>query len=233
MRCAGEVGPDCLYRRPRSPSSKTSMIVVRAPWPPTCPEKPQRSCRRDCPDISVVAVRNAIGFRDAWGTLCHIRCPPGRVRWLQEPVAGSAAGGMQPAPMDAGEPGGQAAAELAADRGHRRPGERASLLQAKVVNLEPGDLAVLPAADDRLGDLDGVDAKLGPGVLGQARSSLVRSATNTSSPASRSGWPVSSAYTRLPSGWGTRGSSNAAGATIRMVPASGSPADPGGSSSPR
>jgi heme-degrading monooxygenase HmoA len=43
--------------------------------------------------------------------------------------------------------------------------------------------------------------------LGQVRSSPVRSATNTSSPASRSGWPVSSPYTRLPSGWGTRGCS--------------------------
>jgi hypothetical protein len=47
-----------------------------------------------------------------------------RLRWLEEPLAGSAAaGGMQPAPMDANEPGGQAAAELAADIGHRRPGE--------------------------------------------------------------------------------------------------------------
>ena len=59
-----------------------------------------------------------------------------RVRWLQEPVAGSAAtGGMQPAPVDAGEPGGQAAAELAADIGHRRAGERAGLLEVEVVNL--------------------------------------------------------------------------------------------------
>jgi hypothetical protein len=58
---------------------------------------------------------------------------------------------MQPAPLDASDPGGQAAAELAADRGHRRPGERASLLKAKIVELEPDHLAVLPAADDRLG----------------------------------------------------------------------------------
>jgi hypothetical protein len=30
-----------------------------------------------------------------------------RLRWLEEPVAGlAAAGGMQPAPVDAGEPGG-------------------------------------------------------------------------------------------------------------------------------
>ena len=73
---------------------------------------------------------------------------------------------MQTAPMDATKPGGQAAAELAADVGHRRSGERAGLLEAEVVDLQPGDLAVLPAADDRLGDLVGVDADLGSGVLG-------------------------------------------------------------------
>src|SRR5215211_7505675 len=97
----------------------------------------------------------------------------GRVRYhvpgavLQELVAGSAAaGGMQPAPMGAGEPGGQAAAELAADIGHRWPGERAGLLEAEVVELQPGHLTVLPAADDRLGDLVEVHAELGPSVGG-------------------------------------------------------------------
>ena len=53
---------------------------------------------------------------------------------------------MQPAAMGANKSGGQAAAELAADIGHRRPGERAGLLEVEVVNLEPGDLACLPAA---------------------------------------------------------------------------------------
>jgi len=92
------------------------------------------------------------------------------VQWLGEPVAGlAAAGGMQPAPLDTSQPGGQAAAELAADIGHRRPGERAGLLEAEVVNLQPADLAVMAAADDRLGDLVGVDADLGPGVLGARR----------------------------------------------------------------
>jgi hypothetical protein len=90
------------------------------------------------------------------------------------------------------DPGGQTAAELPADIGHRRPGKGAGLLEAEVVELQPGDLAVLPTADDRLGDLLGVDADLGQVSVGQARSSPVRSATNTSSPASRSGWPVSS-----------------------------------------
>jgi hypothetical protein len=46
---------------------------------------------------------------------------------------------MQPTPMDASKPGGQAAAELAADNGHRRPGERAGLLEAQVVDLQPAD----------------------------------------------------------------------------------------------
>jgi hypothetical protein len=103
-------------------------------------------------------------------TDCPRPVPAQRVQWLGEPVAGlAAAGGMQPAPVDATNPGGQAAAELAADIGHRRPGERAGLLEAEVVNLQPADLAVLPAADDRLGDLVGVDADLGPGVLGARR----------------------------------------------------------------
>jgi hypothetical protein len=64
------------------------------------------------------------------------------------------------------KPGGQAAAELVADPGHRRPGKRADLLKAEVVDLQPGYLAVLPAANDRLGDLVGVDADLLPAVLG-------------------------------------------------------------------
>jgi hypothetical protein len=99
---------------------------------------------------------------------------------------------MHPASVKVSEPGCQAAAELAADIGHRRPGERASLLEANVVNLEPGNVPVPPAVNDRLGDLDGVDAELSPGVFKPGAQLPVRSATNTSSPASRSGWPVSS-----------------------------------------
>jgi hypothetical protein len=99
---------------------------------------------------------------------------------------------MQPPPVSASQPGGQAAAELAPDLGHRRPGEQAGLLEAEVVGLQSGNLAVLPAANDRLGDLVGVDADLRPGVRDRARNSPVRSATNTSSPVSRSGWLVSS-----------------------------------------
>jgi hypothetical protein len=87
--------------------------------------------------------------------------------------------------MDATKPGSQPAAELAADIGHRRPGERAGLLKVEVVDLEPADLAVLPAADDRQGDLVRIHAELAQVSWSQARSSPVRSATNTNSPASR------------------------------------------------
>jgi hypothetical protein len=73
---------------------------------------------------------------------------------------------MQPAPTDTHEPSSQAAAELAADIGHRRAGQRAGLLEAQVVDLQPSDFAVLPAADNRLGDLLRVDTDLGPGVMG-------------------------------------------------------------------
>jgi hypothetical protein len=68
--------------------------------------------------------------------------------------------------VGAGEPGGQAAAELAADIDHGRAGERAGLLEGEVVHLQPGDLTGLPAADDRLGDLVGVHIDRRPGVLG-------------------------------------------------------------------
>jgi hypothetical protein len=90
---------------------------------------------------------------------------------------------MQPAPVDAGEPGGQPAAELAADIGHRRPGERAGLLEAEVVRLQPSDLTGLPAADDAWAMWSGSTPILAQESVGEARSSPVRSATNTSSPA--------------------------------------------------
>jgi hypothetical protein len=74
-------------------------------------------------------------------TLCRVRVSVRRERWLGEPVVGSAAaGGMQPATLNANKSGGQAAAELAADTGHRRPGEQAGLLEAQVVNLQPRSL---------------------------------------------------------------------------------------------
>jgi hypothetical protein len=73
--------------------------------------------------------------------------------------------------MPAGDPGEGAVSRprswpRTADVGHRRPGERAGLLQAEVVDLQPGDLVVLPAANDRLGDLLRVDTDLRPGVGG-------------------------------------------------------------------
>jgi hypothetical protein len=140
---------------------------------------------------------------------------------------------MQPAPMDATKPGGQAAAELAADRGHRRPGKRAGLLKVEVVDLEPADLAVLPAADDRLGDLVGIDAELGPGVVrpgaqlpGQIghKHQLAGFAFGVAGDQR-----IDQAAGRL----GHPGMQQGGRAMIRMVPASGSPAGGGGSSRPR
>src|SRR5215211_7640769 len=132
----------------------------------TAVRPPATSVDRHCRTLPLWSSAMPSRFRTR-RTDCRARCPSSGWGWLQEPVAGlAAAGGMQPAPMDANNPGGKAAAELATDIGHRWPGERAGLLEAEVVDLQPGHLAVLPAADDRLGDLVGDDAELGPGVLG-------------------------------------------------------------------
>ncbi len=56
---------------------------------------------------------------------------------------------------------------------------------------------------------------------GQARSSAVRSARNTSSRGARSGWPVTSSYSTWPASWGTSSCSRAAGATTSTLPGSG------------
>jgi hypothetical protein len=140
-------------------------------WPDTGPEPllPQVTAASECGQHgrcpAGMATRPPVRTqeRTAADTAGHFRCgrpgcrpgsghrgrtaasgvrPAGAV--LREPVAGSAAaGGMQPAPVDAGDPGGQAAAELAADIGHRRPGERAGLLvEAEVIDLQPGHLAL-------------------------------------------------------------------------------------------
>jgi hypothetical protein len=140
-------------------------------WPDTGPEPllPQVTAASECGQHgrcpAGMATRPPVRKqeRTAAATAGHFRCGrpacrPGsdtadslprpvsarRVRWLQELVAGqAAAGGMQPAPVDASDPGGQAAAELAADIGHRRPGERAGLLvEAEVIDLQPGHLAL-------------------------------------------------------------------------------------------
>lgn len=70
--------------------------------------------------------------------------------------------------------GGQAAAEQVADIGHRRSGERVGLLEAEVVNLQPAQLAGLPAPDRRVGDLVGPRPSLarcrgGPGLRRSVR----------------------------------------------------------------
>jgi hypothetical protein len=99
-------------------------------------------------------------------TGCRVRRRPAGVV-LQELVAGlAAAGGVQPTPVGASKPGGQPAAELAADVGHRRPDKRVGLLDAEVVHLHSTDVPVAPAANDRLGDHVRVDTELCPGAMG-------------------------------------------------------------------
>jgi hypothetical protein len=93
-----------------------------AALPPRGPCGTSAVLSRTLPDTSATAVRRAVQVTDTRGRLPHRSRPPSVV--LQELVARlAAAGGMQPAPVDASEPGGQPAAELAADAGHRRPGK--------------------------------------------------------------------------------------------------------------
>jgi hypothetical protein len=183
VRCAAGGGArDRDFRRPRPCTSGVGMVGVR---PALANPAAVRNRRGPAADTSAVAsamppvpdTRGHVAIRrpSAGAGVTETRRRVGG-RWWGVASAGGTS-----------KPGGQAAAELAADVGHRRPGERLGLLEAEVIDLQPGCLAVPPAADDRLGDLVGVDADLGPGVLGQARSSQVRSATNTSSPGSRSG----------------------------------------------
>jgi hypothetical protein len=203
-------------------SSTGSMVGVRPPWPPS----------RPCRNRSGPAADPVEHFRCGRPV-----CRPGsghadrpqprpvcarRVRWLGEPVAGvAAAGAMQPAPVDMNNPGGQAAAELAADMGHRRPGKRAGLLEAEVLDLQPGHLAVGPAADDRLGDLVGVDTELGPGVVGPGAQLNGQVGQEDQLIGFSFGVAGEQRVDRMPGGWGTGGWSRAAGATTRTVPASG------------
>jgi hypothetical protein len=138
-----------------------------------------------------------------------LRCP-----LLQEPVArpASAHGGQPPAPSLPDlltEP----LAELLAYVGHGRPRQRQRqrLLVGQRAEPEALDVAAAPGGDDRAGGRLRVDAQPGPGAMGQARNSTVRSARNTSSCGWRSGWPVTSSYSSVPAGWGTAGSTTLPG----------------------
>jgi hypothetical protein len=102
-------------------SSSVSVVVVRSAWPlqPPVPE-PERCPAIDTSGHSAVAVRHSVQVLDIGGrsTASSVR-PAGAV--VREPVIGLAAAvWVQPAPVDASAPGGQEAAELATDRGHRR-----------------------------------------------------------------------------------------------------------------
>ena len=140
---------------------------------------------------------------------------------------------MQPTPVSTSKPGGQATAELAADVGHRRVGERAGLLEAEIVDLQPGDLAVLPAADDCLGDLVGVHADRRSGVLGPGAQLHREVGDKHQLTGLAFGVPGEQLVDQAAGRLGTPGCSSVPGPTIRTVPASGSPAGGGGSSRPR
>jgi hypothetical protein len=183
--------PGPLLPQPTAASTKLSMVSVLPPWPPQPPVRNKSGPAADTAGHSAVAVRDAVWFRTP-RTECRARCPQ-RCGRLQESVVGLAAtGGMQPAPVDASDPGGQAAAELAADISHGWPGERARLFEAQVVDLQPSDLAFQQPMT-AWATWSGSTPSCCQVSWGQARSSPVRSAMNTSSPGSRSGWPVSSA----------------------------------------
>jgi hypothetical protein len=150
-------------------------VSVRPAWPPRRWGGRRRNLRRTPRTVpplpSVVAVQDS-GHRGQRAAARH-GLPPGATAT----GTGRRGGGRWSDVASAdrrGRAGRSAGRGAGCDRGHRRPGERAGLLKAEVVDLHPGDLAVLPAGDDRLGDLLGVDARL-PAKCPWARRAAPRS----------------------------------------------------------
>jgi hypothetical protein len=143
---AAEPGPGPLLPQATATSRNGSRVGVRRAWPPLPTVRNRSGSAADTAGhVHCGRPECRPGSRHRGGTAVSGVHTAGAV--ATGTVAGSvAAGRMQPAPVDVSEPGGQ----LAADIGHRRPGERAGLLQAEIVELQPGHLAVAPAADDRL-----------------------------------------------------------------------------------
>ena len=136
---------------------------------------------------------------------------------------------MQPAPVHASDPGGQTAAELLADIGHRRPGKTAGLLEAEVVELQPVTSPSCQQPMTAWATCSGSTPSLAQVSVGQAQLTGGVGHEHQLTGLMLAGERVDQAAGRL----GIRGCSSVAEATIRMVPASGSPAGPGGSSRPR
>jgi hypothetical protein len=101
--------------------------------------------------------------------------------WRKRSPGRAAVALMPPPPVRLGELAAEPVAELGAHVGHRRPLQRQRLLAGQPAELEALDVAAVPGGDDRAGGRLRVDPSAVQVPEGQARSSQVRSATNTSS----------------------------------------------------
>jgi hypothetical protein len=124
------------------------------------------------------------------------RCPPQTVpqplRQTDAAVPGAVAspavaGQRLPPPGGAGELGLQPVGKLGPHIGHGRPLQGQGLLGGQPTQPPAREVAALPAGDHRTGGRLRIHPDLAPGVGGPGRSSMVRSARNTSSPGARSG----------------------------------------------
>jgi hypothetical protein len=194
-------------------------------------------CRPD--GWMVAAARCPVGYRPgrckrprstaASATTAGIRTAavhPGPCRRLRVSAAtgtGCQPGGdwrVPPPPPRSGELTVQPVAKLAAHVGHRRPLQGQGLLGGQPAQPQPAQVAALPAGHHRTGGRMGVDPDLGPGV-GRPGAQLHGEVGEEHQLAGiRSGWPVSSSYSAVPSGCGTPGCSSAAGATTSTPAAS-------------
>src|SRR5512133_248846 len=158
--------------------------------PPSCPSRTPRpvSGRRwnrtpPTPWLSTAAPRTAVAVHKVgvqkvgvWmaGVWMADTAAAGGYPPLQESVACPAsAGRVPPPPVGIGQLAAEPDAKLGADQGHGRSLHRQGFLGAQPAQPQAQQVAALPAGDDRTGGRLRVDSELGPGVGGQARSSMV------------------------------------------------------------
>jgi hypothetical protein len=169
----GSTGSVAPHAGCRSPGTRPGSAPGGS-WPPRTGIEPHRdrpSCRAGGP---VRRSRPSGGPPPAPSCGCAASHPSGH-----EPQRNWPVGAVQPA--------GQSGAELAAHVGHGGLLEGAGLLEVELLELQAVQVAVLPAAHHGLRDHHRVDPSAAQVLLGQARSSTVRSARNTRSPACRCG----------------------------------------------